>query len=34
VPVDGRYQTGMLSMDAIGFHEALGGGQPRRLVAT
>jgi len=25
VPGDGRYQTGMLSMDAIGFHEALGG---------
>jgi len=25
VPADGRYQTGMLAMDAIGFHEALGG---------
>jgi pimeloyl-ACP methyl ester carboxylesterase len=25
VPADGRYQTGMLSMDAIGFHDALGG---------
>jgi pimeloyl-ACP methyl ester carboxylesterase len=25
VPADGRYQTGMLSLDAIGFHEALGG---------
>lgn len=26
VPADGRYQTGMLALDAIGFHEALGGG--------
>ncbi|MFT3853867.1 MAG: alpha/beta hydrolase [Ilumatobacteraceae bacterium] len=25
VPADGRYQTGMLAMDAIGFHEVLGG---------
>jgi len=25
VPADGRYQTGMLAMDAVGFHEALGG---------
>ena len=25
VPADGRYQTGMLAMDAIGLHEALGG---------
>ncbi len=25
VPADGRYQTGMLAMDAIGFHEALDG---------
>lgn len=25
VPADGRYQTGVLAMDAIGFHEALGG---------
>ena len=25
VPPDGRYQTGMLALDAIGFHEALGG---------
>jgi pimeloyl-ACP methyl ester carboxylesterase len=24
VPADGRYQTGMLAMDAIGFHDALG----------
>lgn len=26
VPGDGRYQTGMLALDAIGFHDALGGG--------
>jgi pimeloyl-ACP methyl ester carboxylesterase len=26
VPADGRYQTGMLALDAIGFHETLGGG--------
>lgn len=32
VPADGRYQTGMLSMDAIGFHEALGGGQPGVII--
>jgi pimeloyl-ACP methyl ester carboxylesterase len=25
VPADGRYQTGMLALDAIGFHAALGG---------
>ena len=25
VPADGRYQTGVLALDAIGFHEALGG---------
>jgi pimeloyl-ACP methyl ester carboxylesterase len=25
VPADGRYQTGMLALDAIGLHEALGG---------
>ncbi len=25
VPADGRYQTGMLALDAIGFHDALGG---------
>lgn len=25
VPADGRYQTGMLALDAIGFHEALDG---------
>jgi pimeloyl-ACP methyl ester carboxylesterase len=25
VPADGRYQTGVLARDAIGFHEALGG---------
>ena len=25
VPADGRYQTGMLSLDAIGFHDVLGG---------
>lgn len=32
VPADGRYQTGMLSMDAIGFHEALGGDQPGVII--
>jgi pimeloyl-ACP methyl ester carboxylesterase len=32
VPADGRYQTGMLAMDAIGFHEALGGGQPGVII--
>lgn len=32
VPADGRYQTGMLSMDAIGFHDALGGGEPAVLI--
>lgn len=26
VPADGRYQTGVLAMDAIALHEALGGG--------
>ena len=25
VPADGRYQTGMLALDAIGLHESLGG---------
>lgn len=25
VPADGRYQSGVLALDAIGFHEALGG---------
>src|SRR5580765_2003658 len=28
VPADGRYQTGVLGLDAIALHEALGGGQP------
>jgi pimeloyl-ACP methyl ester carboxylesterase len=28
VPVDGRYQTGVLGLDAIALHDALGGGQP------
>ena len=32
VPADGRYQTGMLSMDAIAFHEALGGGEPGVII--
>lgn len=32
VPEDGRYQTGMLALDAIGFHEALGGGRPGVLI--
>ena len=32
VPADGRYQTGAMSMDAIGFHEALGGGEPGVIV--
>jgi len=32
VAADGCYQTGMLALDAIGFHEALGGGEPAVLV--
>lgn len=32
VPADGRYQTGMLALDAIGFHEALGGGEPGVII--
>jgi pimeloyl-ACP methyl ester carboxylesterase len=32
VPADGRYQTGMLAMDAIGFHEALGGDAPGVII--
>lgn len=32
VPADGRYQTGMLSMDAIGFHECLGGDEPAVII--
>jgi pimeloyl-ACP methyl ester carboxylesterase len=32
VPADGRYQTGMLAMDAIGFHAALGGDQPGVII--
>ena len=32
VPADGRYQTGALAMDAIGFHEALGGGEPGVII--
>jgi len=32
VPVDGRYQTGVLSLDANEFHEALGGGEPGVIV--
>jgi pimeloyl-ACP methyl ester carboxylesterase len=32
VPADGRYQTAMLSMDAIGFHDALGGDGPAVII--
>jgi pimeloyl-ACP methyl ester carboxylesterase len=32
VPADGRYQTGMLAMDAIGWHDALGGDSDAVLV--
>jgi pimeloyl-ACP methyl ester carboxylesterase len=32
VPRDGRYQTAMLALDAIGFHEELGGGEPAVLI--
>ena len=32
VPADGRFQTGMLSMDAIGFHEALDGNQDAVII--
>ena len=32
VPADGCYQTGALSMDAIGFHEALGGGEQAVII--
>jgi pimeloyl-ACP methyl ester carboxylesterase len=32
VPADGRYQTGVLALDAIGFHETLGGDEPGILI--
>ncbi len=32
VPADGRYQTGMLSVDANAFHEALGNGEPGVII--
>ena len=32
VAPDGRYQTGALALDAIGFHEALGGGEPAVII--
>ena len=32
VPADGRYQTGMLSVDANAFHEALGNGKPGVII--
>src|SRR3954454_21275985 len=32
IPADGRYQMGMLALDAIGFHEAFGGGAPAVIV--
>lgn len=32
VPADGRYQTGVLSLDAIGFHELLGNGEPGVII--
>jgi pimeloyl-ACP methyl ester carboxylesterase len=32
VPADGLYQSGALSMDAIGLHEALGGGSDAVLI--
>ena len=32
VPADGRYQIGMLAMDAIEFHRALGGDEPGVII--
>ena len=32
VPADGRYQTAALALDAIGFHEALGNGEPGVII--
>jgi pimeloyl-ACP methyl ester carboxylesterase len=32
VPADGRYQTGMLAVDANAFHEALGNGEPGVII--
>ena len=32
VPADGRYQTAALALDANGFHEALGGGEPGVII--
>jgi pimeloyl-ACP methyl ester carboxylesterase len=32
VAPDGRYQTAALALDAIGFHEALGGGDPAVII--
>lgn len=32
VPADGRYQTGMLSVDANAFHDALGNGEPGVII--
>ena len=32
VALDGRYQTGVLAMDAIGFHQALGGDEPGVII--
>ncbi len=32
VPADGRYQTAALSLDAIGFHETLGAGEPGVII--
>ncbi len=32
VAPDGRYQTAALALDAIGFHDALGGGEPAVII--
>ncbi|CAB4540732.1 MAG: alpha/beta fold hydrolase [Actinomycetes bacterium] len=32
VPADGRFQTAALALDAIGFHEALGDGEPGVII--
>ena len=32
VPADGRYQSGVLAQDAIGFHEALGGDESAVII--
>lgn len=32
IPGDGRYQTAALALDAIGMHDALGGGEPAVII--